>query len=95
MSNFQKPITLDRISEEAAMTKNAFCKYFKKRTNKTYTTFLNELRIEKACSLLQTNTEHTIAEIAEKSGFQNISNFNRKFKLIKLVSPRVYKRNFL
>lgn len=95
LSNFQKVITLNTISEEAAMTKNAFCKYFKKRTNKTYTTFLNELRIEKACSLLQTKTEYTIAEIAEKSGFQNISNFNRKFKLIKLVSPRVYRKRVL
>ena len=95
LSNFQKAITLDSVSEEAAMTKNAFCKYFKKRTNKTYTTFLNELRIEKACSLLQTKTEYTIAEIAEKSGFQNISNFNRKFKQFKNVSPRVYRKGFL
>jgi AraC-like DNA-binding protein len=95
LSNFQKAITLDSVSEEAAMTKNAFCKYFKKRTNKTYTTFLNELRIEKACSLLQTNKELTIAEIAEKSGFQNISNFNRKFKQFKIVSPRVYRKGVL
>lgn len=94
LQNFRKVITLDRISEEAAMTKNAFCKYFKKRTNKTYITFLNELRIEKACSLLQSKTEYTIAEIAEKSGFQNISNFNRKFKQFKTVSPSDFRKNY-
>ena len=93
LSNFQEVITLDRISEEAAMTKNAFCKYFKKRTNKTYTTFLNELRIEKSCNLLQTNTELSIAEIAEISGFQNISNFNRIFKHFKKNSPREFRKN--
>ncbi len=92
VSNYQNEISLETISDKANMTKNAFCKYFKKRTNKTYTTFLNELRIEKACSLLQTKTEYTIAEIAEKSGFQNISNFNRKFKQFKNVSPREFRR---
>ncbi len=34
MSHFKEEITLSRVSETAAMTKNAFCKYFKKRTNK-------------------------------------------------------------
>ena len=94
LANFQKEISLTTISQEAAMTKNAFCKYFKKRTNKTFTTFLNELRIEKSCNLLKTNNELTIAEIAEFSGFQNISNFNRKFKQIVGSSPRVYRKEF-
>jgi len=76
------------------MTKNAFCKYFKKRTNKTYVTFLNELRIEEACKLLQAKNEFTIAEIAEFTGFQNISNFNRKFKQLIKKTPKEYKNQF-
>ena len=40
MNNFQNEIRLDTIAEQAAMTKNAFCKYFKKRTNKTTTKLL-------------------------------------------------------
>ena len=87
MKNFRKEIPLDVIAREAAMTKNAFCKYFKKRTRKTYITFLNELRIEEACKLLQVEDGKSIAEIAELSGFQNISNFNRKFKQIKNITP--------
>lgn len=94
LENFQKEISLTTISQEAAMTKNAFCKYFKKRTNKTYTSFLNELRVEKSCNLLKTNKELTIAEIAELSGFQNISNFNRKFKQYIGSSPRVFRKEF-
>jgi AraC-like DNA-binding protein len=95
INNFQNEIRLEDISHEAAMTKNAFCKYFKKRTNKTYITFLNELRIEEACKLLKVNNELTIAEIAELTGFQNISNFNRKFKHFKKTTPRVYQGNFI
>lgn len=92
MNHFQKEITLNTIAAEAAMTKNAFCRYFRKRTNKTYVTFLNELRIEEACKLLLVNTEFTIAEIAELCGFQNISNFNRVFKTQKGKTPRAFRK---
>lgn len=92
MANFQNEISLNTIAVEASMTKTSFCKYFKKRTNKTYVSFLNELRIEEACKLLQTKKEASIAEIAEASGFQNISNFNRKFKQIKGVTPRSFRQ---
>lgn len=93
MNNFHNDITLDKIATMAAMTKNAFCKYFKKRTNKTYFKFLNELRIENACKLLQSDKGYTISEIADKSGFNSISNFNRQFKSIKNVNPMAFKRN--
>lgn len=92
MDNYQKNITLERIAMIASMTKNAFCKYFKKRTNKTYFRFLNELRIENACKLLLSNEDYSIAEIADKSGFNNISNFNRQFKTIKQMVPSEYKQ---
>ncbi len=89
--NYTNNISLDDISMVAAMTKQAFCKYFKKRTNKTYFRFLNELRIENACQLLRANTEYSIVEIAERSGFNNISNFNRQFKVVKQITPSEYK----
>ena len=91
MNNFEKTISLETISEIANMTKNAFCKYFKKRTNKTYIQFLNELRIENACKLLQSENDYSIIEISEKSGFNNISNFNRQFKAVKAINPTTYK----
>ncbi len=92
MSHYTQEITLNQISETAAMTPNAFCKYFKKRTNKSYFTFLNELRIEHACKLLVVGNELTVADIAEKSGFNNISNFNRKFKVVKGITPSKFRK---
>ncbi|TDU43097.1 AraC family transcriptional regulator [Gelidibacter sediminis] len=91
MNNFDKEVTLKAVSEVANMTKNAFCKYFKKRTNKTYIQFLNELRLEHASRLLLVANDSTIAEIAEASGFNNISNFNRQFKAVKHLSPKEFK----
>lgn len=92
MSNFDKEITLNQVASVANMTKNAFCKYFKKRTNKTYFRFLNELRIEHACKLIRSSSELIIADTANKSGFNNLSNFNRQFKAIKSVCPSEYRK---
>ena len=63
----------------------------KRRTNKTYVSFLTELRIENACKLLQSKEEFSISEVAYQVGFNNISNFNRKFKEIKQITPLKYK----
>ena len=95
MNNFTQKITLEDISTIANMTKNAFCKYFKKRTNKTYFQFLMELRIENACKLLRSDKEASIASIAEQSGYYNISNFNRQFQIYKQKSPSEFKNSFL
>jgi len=92
MNNYTKEISLNNVANIASMTKNAFCKYFKKRTNKSYFQFLNELRIENASKLIVSNTDFTLAEIAYKSGFNNISNFNRQFKSIKKMSPSTFKK---
>ena len=92
IENANQKIALDDIANVANMTKNAFCKYFKKRTNKTYISFLTELRIENACKLLNTDKDLTITEIAYKSGFNNISNFNRQFKMIKRMSPNKFRK---
>ncbi len=92
MQNYHLQVSLEEVAEVSAMTKNAFCKYFKKRTNKSYFTFLNELRIENACKLLLTTKNLSIAEIAYKSGFNNISNFNRQFKSIKKTVPLEYRK---
>ncbi|MBT8184278.1 MAG: AraC family transcriptional regulator [Eudoraea sp.] len=92
MNNFQREITLATAAEMAFMTPTAFCRFFKLRTNKTFFQFLIELRIAHACSLLTSDTSLPISEIAARSGFGSISNFNRKFKAIKGVTPSAYFR---
>jgi AraC-like DNA-binding protein len=91
IENANQKISLDHISNVANMTKNAFCKYFKKRTNKTYVSFLTEVRIENACKLLKSAKDLSVNEIAYEVGFNNISNFNRKFKEVKKMTPISYR----
>lgn len=91
LNNFSENITLQQISSIANLSPNAFCKYFKQRTNKTYVQFLTEIRIENAAKLLLKNKDLSVAEVAIYSGFGNISNFNKKFKLLKNKTPLQYK----
>ncbi|WP_299012165.1 AraC family transcriptional regulator [uncultured Polaribacter sp.] len=92
IDNAHQKITLEEIANVANMTKNAFCKYFKKRTNKTFVSFLTEVRIENACQFLTSKEEFSISEIAYKVGFNNISNFNRQFKEVKKITPLAFRK---
>jgi len=90
MKNFQYEIKLTTIAELIHMSPNAFCRFFKQRSNKSFFTFVTEVRIEHACQLLLEEKEMTKAEIALLSGFNTISNFNKHFKYVKGVSPSKY-----
>lgn len=90
MEQSHRPITLTEVAEVAAMNKEAFCRFFKLRTNKTLTQFLNEVRISNACHLLA-DKNMTIPHVAAETGFQNLSYFNRVFKKIHHCSPREFR----
>ncbi|HEV8272073.1 MAG TPA: AraC family transcriptional regulator [Chitinophagaceae bacterium] len=87
---FQRPITLKEVAALANLTPEAFCKYFKTRTRKTYINFLNEIRVNHACRLL--TEDKSISGICYDCGFMNLSNFNRIFKKIKHVSPGEWRK---
>ena len=87
---FQRPITLKEVAGLANLTPEAFCKYFKTRTRKTYISFLNEIRVNHACRLL--TEDKSISAICYDCGFMNLSNFNRIFKKIKHVSPGEWRK---
>ncbi len=90
--NFQSEVRLDVVAKHASMTVPAFCRYFKKLTRKTFTEFVNEIRIAHACRLL--GDEHlSISEVSFESGFNNLSHFNKQFKNITGVSPREYRKS--
>ena len=86
---FHRSIELTEIARLANLTPQAFCKYFKTRTRKTYVQFLNEIRIQHAVRLLNGDDE-SIASIAYQSGFVNLSHFNRTFKAVMSITPREY-----
>ena len=66
--NYSKQIQLSEVSQIAALSEQAFCRFFKKATGKTFVHYLNEIRIGKACQLL-IETDLSISEVSYKVGF--------------------------
>ena len=93
IANYENEISLHTIAGVAGMTVPAFCSYFKKRTKKTYISFLNEIRIGAACQKLIT-TDKNVSEICFESGFNTIANFNSQFLKIKKVTPLLYRKSY-
>ena len=83
-------VSLDEISNYVNMAPATFCRFFKKHFNKTFTHFLNEVRIGHACKMLQ-QTDMSVAEIAFASGYNHITHFNRQFKKFNGCSPKAYR----
>ncbi len=85
-------LRITELAHESNMSTSAFGHFFKKSTNKSFTQFVVDMRLGYASKLLLSSND-SISEIAYKSGFNNIANFNRLFKKNKFITPKQYRRN--
>ncbi len=92
--NFNNEISLEEAAKLANLTKPSFCRFFKAHTRKTFSKFVNEVRINEACRLL-VQVENPITNIAYACGFNSLPNFNKFFKSIKGITPSDYKSKLL
>jgi AraC-like DNA-binding protein len=91
--NYQEKIKIDSVACELNMTETTLSRMMKKQTGRSFIDFLNDYRIGFATRWL-TETNQTIAEIAFRCGFYNMSNFNRIFRKSKGCTPGQYRENF-
>lgn len=91
LDNYYKKITLQQVSRIAHLGPHSFCRYFKMRTQKTFSRFLMEIRIGNACKLLA-ETDKSVAHICYECGYNSFSNFNRHFKMIAGRTPQAHRR---
>ena len=88
--HFSKEISLDDVAKMTNLTPPAFCRLFKKRTNRHFVSYLNDVRISRACKQLL-ETDLNISEIAFHCGYKTVSNFNKIFKKNIGVAPKTYR----
>ena len=90
MHNFRKDVNLTQAARVVNMTPEAFCRYFKKQTDRTFFELLKDVRIGFACKqLLETN--RSISEICYECGYNNPAHFNTQFKSVKGMPPRRFR----
>jgi len=89
--HFTTTLDHEAIARAVGMSPSAFCHYFKRATGRTLSDFINEVRLGHARKLL-IDTDQTISEVAYASGYDSLSNFNRRFHDQVGVSPKEYRR---
>lgn len=89
LNHFREEIRVEQIASVAGLAPAAFCRYFKKRTRKSFIEYLNELRIGHARKLLS-NVDLSVGQIGLECGFNNVSHFHRQFKLHTGMTPLRY-----
>ena len=88
--NFSKPISINEAATIINISPSAFCKFFKRATGKTFSDYLNDIRIGYACYQL-IETDKQISTIARSAGFESITYFNRVFIRKKNTTPREFR----
>jgi len=86
IQKFPGKVNLEEIASLVNLTPPSFCRFFKSRTTKVFSAFVNEVRIGNACKMLIEN-KNSISRVCYLSGFNYLSNFNRQFKKIKGMTP--------
>jgi AraC-like DNA-binding protein len=93
-NHFAESITLKQVADLIHLTESNFCNFFKKATGKTFSDYLNIIRITRSCQLLL-QTDKTINSIAFECGFETLSYFNRVFLKKKGLTPKEFRKSNL
>ncbi|WP_183561916.1 AraC family transcriptional regulator [Mucilaginibacter sp. SP1R1] len=94
IDNFRNKITLDQVAGIAIMTRNAFCKFYKKMTGKTLTEAITYYRLQYAMQQLL-STDKNATQICFDAGFNDVASFHKTFKLHTGESPLGYRKQHL
>lgn len=90
LANFRDIIRLDEVLRLTGMSKPTFSRQFKQHSGKTFSDFVNQIRLQAACRELA-ETDDSVLEIALACGFTQISFFNRLFRRVYRCSPTRYR----
>lgn len=93
IENFRHKLDVKTAASLICLNEAAFCRYFKRRMEQTFSQFVNSVRITHATNLLLTE-EWDVLRICYECGFENLSYFNRKFREITGRSPKEYRQSF-
>jgi AraC-like DNA-binding protein len=94
IENFKSEVNSKSAAALIFLNEAAFCRYFKRRTRKTFSQFVNEVRVTHATKLLL-DKDASIAEVCYACGYNNVSYFNRQFKILHGVTPKGYRADYM
>src|SRR5690606_18967266 len=91
--NLDRPIYLQEVAALTCMTEPSFSRYFKQRMKRNFSTFLTELRMERAKELFLQG-DASVKEVAFHCGYDSLAHFHKLFKDHTGLSPAKYKSRY-
>jgi AraC-like DNA-binding protein len=91
IEHHSEPMPMADMAARFNMSESAFSRYFSKEADCTFTTFVNRIRVQKACELLMHSDDH-VSSICYAVGFNNIANFNRRFREVRGMTPSEFRQ---
>ena len=85
--HYPEPLSLETAADSLALSKEYFCRLFKKYTGQTFLEYLNDVRTMHLYEDLQ-NSDETITVLMEKNGLSNYKIFMRTFKKLYGSTPQ-------
>ena len=92
-ANYNRKPDVNIVAEKVHLTTPAFCRYFKRQTNMTFTDFVNQYRIDMAKNHLM--QDRNITETCYAVGFESLSYFNKLFNRIVGQNPSDFKKSWI
>ena len=90
LANHHEPISLNDLLQLTNMSRATFARQFQIHAGKSFSSFLNEIRLRQVCKDLE-DTAHSVSEIAFRHGFNQLSFFNRLFRRELKLTPSEYR----
>lgn len=91
--NYHNSVRIADLCRELHISESSAYRLFEKHYGVSFSDHLKQYRVGKACELLASTTT-PIALVAERTGFQNLSNFNRQFRMVKQMTPSQFRSRF-
>jgi len=89
-SRLSEPITQQEAAAHVKMSPAAFSRWFKLNMGCVFNRYLNEIRVARVCTEIA-NGKLSITEAAFLAGYNNLSNFNRRFLEVTGLTPKAFR----
>lgn len=91
--SYQSPLNIRELAQMAFMSERTFLRQFFQITGYKPTQYIQRVRIQKACELLESSS-HSVETITQMVGYENANSFRKVFQKIMGLSPSAFRARF-